>query len=122
MSPVAENMLLKQQCAEYEQMLKQMTLQNFKLKQEVTGGLQVIWHLANSTDEKKLVIPADDLVTSAGRVQRMHDAESNTYTFIALPPETEEERKARIEAKIAAAKEASKPQIQIVTEGPSEVQ
>lgn len=119
MSPVAENMLLKQALAKAEEGLRNAALQIFKLRQEVTGGLQIVWHLAHIQPEHKLTLNAQDLLTAMGGVRRTHNAEDDTYTFEALPPETDEERKARVEAKIAAAKEQQKL---IVMDEVSEVQ
>lgn len=119
MSPVAENTLLKQALAEAEEGLRNAALQIFKLRQEVTGGMQIVWHLANIQPSHKLTLNAQDLITAMGGVRRSYNKEDDTYTFEALPPETEEEKKARIEAKIAAAQQTEK---KILVEGSSEVQ
>lgn len=72
------------------QALKQAALQNFKLKQEVTGGLQIVWALANKQPDKKIVISAVDLVAAMGSLRRSRDEEKDEYTFEAVQP-TEED-------------------------------
>jgi hypothetical protein len=83
-SPVQQNSLLRRQNADLEAALGEAALQIHKLKQEVTGGLQVIHLLASKFPERRFTLNADDLITSMGSVRRVHNREENSYTFIAL--------------------------------------
>jgi len=93
MSPVAQVLYLKRENATLTDALRQATLQNFKLKQEVTGGLQIVWALANKQPDKKIVLNAVDLVTAMGSLRRSRDEEKDSYTFEALQPEEQDHEK-----------------------------
>jgi hypothetical protein len=94
MSPVAELAFVKQQNAnqleEFRKILAQSAKRNFKLQQEVTGGMQVIYYLASQCPDRTLTIKAADLIAAMGSLQRKHDPETDVYHFIALPPTPEQ--------------------------------
>jgi hypothetical protein len=85
-----QNKLLKEQNAALIGMVQQAAKTNFKLRQEVTGGMQVVWAIANLQPDKKLIIPAVNLVTAMGSLQRSRDEEKDFYIFEAIQP-TEEQ-------------------------------
>jgi len=87
LSPVARVRLLEKQVRDLDGALSEAALQIFKLRQEVTGGLQVIYCIASAEPKRTLSLNADDLITSMGAVRRVHNVESNTYSFIALTRE-----------------------------------
>lgn len=89
MSPVAELRIKNQQIAEYQEALARAARQIYKLKQEVTGGMQVIYCLASQCPDRTLTLKAADLITSAGSLQRRRN-DDDTYSFIAILPTPEE--------------------------------
>ncbi len=75
---------------QFKEALMRAAQQNYKLKQEVTGGMQVLYYLASQCPDRTLTIRAADLITVAGSLQRKHDIATDVYHFIAVEPSPEE--------------------------------
>jgi hypothetical protein len=101
---------------QWQEALMRLAQQNHTLKQEVTGGLQIIGYLASQCPDNTLFIKGDDLITIMGSVQRKHDKEHGVYAFTYLPPSAEE--LAEYQKAIEAAAEA--PALSITEEVPGD--
>jgi hypothetical protein len=108
MTAVAELAYVKRehekQIEAFREVLTKAAQRNYKLQQEVTGGMQVIYCLASQCPDRTLTLKATDLVATMGSLQRKHDPVTDTYSFIALPPSPEEV--AKVQAHVEATNEA----------------
>jgi hypothetical protein len=121
MSPVAKANYLERENAVLEATIARAAQQIFKLRQEVTGSLQILWSLAHANGGS-ITLPAIDLITAMGAVQRKHDVETDTYTFTALDPTPEQSAKfeAMMKAKPVLAVQDEQGQIVLPSQTPTD--
>lgn len=125
LSPVAmlahiEREFAKERAA-YREILSKQSMQMFKLRQEVTGGLQVIGWIASQTSEATLFIKASDLITITGSIERKYDAEHDVYAFIYHAPTPEQLAEQQKEIEEIAAKADETPKLGLLDEPTDEV-
>lgn len=125
MSPVAmlqhmEREFAKERAA-YREVLSKQSMQMFKLRQEVTGGLQVIGWLASQCPNNTVFIKSSDLITTTGSIERKFDAEHDVYAFTYIPPSPEELAAQQAEIEAEAAKLDETPKLGLLDEPTDEV-